>query len=333
MKAIVTGAAGFLGRVITEQLLADGHEVGVLVRREVPELEALGAVAVKADLRDRESILTACAGYEAVFHVAAKAGIWGAYHDYHEANVLGTRNILHGCRRHGVKKLIYTSSPSVTFSGKPTPGIDESYPYPKKFLNAYSATKAEAEQMVLAADGKDGLQTVALRPHIIWGPRDSHIIPRLMEAARRGRLLRVGKGDNLVDITYVDNAARAHLLAAERLDQVHGRAFFISQGEPVNLWSWVNQLLQRLDIAPVNRSLSLPVARLLGALLEKIYLFFRLPGEPRMTRFLAAQLGTSHYYDISAARRLLDYEPTVSTAEGMDRLVDWLKASSRPSQE
>ncbi|MGE0490707.1 MAG: NAD-dependent epimerase/dehydratase family protein [Vulcanimicrobiota bacterium] len=333
MRALVTGAAGFLGRVITEQLLAAGHEVGVLVRREVPELEALGAFVVKADLRDRESVLAACAGFDTVFHVAAKAGIWGPYSEYHEANVLGTRNILHGCRRHGVKRLIYTSSPSVTFSGKPTAGIDESYPYPKKFLNAYSATKAEAEKMVLAADGKDGLQTVALRPHIIWGPRDSHIIPRLLEAAGRGRLVRVGSGENLVDITYVDNAAQAHLLAAERLDQAHGRAFFISQGEPVNLWAWVNQLLTRLDQPPVHRSLSLPVARLLGALLEKIYLFFRLPGEPRMTRFLAAQLGTSHYYDISAARELLGYRPTVSTAEGVDRLVAWLKASRRASHD
>lgn len=328
MKTLVTGAAGFLGKAIVKQLLAQDHQVAVLVRRQVPELEALGVEIRLADLRDEAAVARAMVGIDWVFHVAAKAGIWGPYEEYYQSNVVGTRNVLHGCLKYGVEKLIYTSSPSVTFKGLSTPGIDESAPYPDRFLNAYSATKAEAEKLVLEADSHDDLLTVALRPHIIWGPGDPHIIPRLVDKARQGSLLRVGPGDNLVDITYVDNAASAHLLAAERLEEdspVRGRAFFISQGEPVQLWPWINGLLGRLDIARVERGIPLPLARLLGAALELVYRALKLSGEPRMTRFLAAQLGTSHYYDISAARELLGYQPLVSTAEGLDILVAWLQ--------
>lgn len=327
MKALVTGAAGFLGGVLTRQLLEAGHEVAVLVRREVPELAALGVEVRQADLRNRARVVEGCRGVDCVFHVAAKAGIWGSYQEYFAANVQATRNVLEGCRQGGVPRLVYTSSPSVTFGGSSTPGVDETYPYPKRFLNAYSRTKALAEQIVLEADRRNQVMACALRPHIIWGPGDVHIVPRLISRARAGRLVRVGDGTNLVDITYVDNAAQAHLLAAERLSEdagVRGRVFFISQGEPVNLWGWVDGLLSRLDIPPVRRSLPLWAAQLLGAALEGAWWVFRLPGEPLMTRFMAAQLGTSHYFDIAAARERLGYQPAVSTAEGMDRLIAWL---------
>lgn len=332
MSVVVTGAAGFLGKEIVVQLLDAGHEVFGLVRRPAPELEALGCRLRFADLTDAEATATALEGAQAVYHVAAKAGIWGSYEDYYAANVTGTQNVIHGCLKAGCGKLIYTSSPSVTFGGEPHPGVDESVPYPQRHLNHYCRTKAEAEGMVLQADQHEGLLTVALRPHIIWGPGDPHILPRLVEAARAGRLLRVGPGENLVDITYVSNAARAHLLAEQQLvadSEVHGRAFFISQGRPVNLWDWVNEILTRLELKPVERAVPLPVAQVLGAVLETIYRWFRLSGEPRMTRFLAAQLGTSHYYDISAARRLLGYEPEISIEQGMDRLIDDLKERIR----
>lgn len=323
----MTGAAGFLGGVVTRQLLEAGHEVAVLVRREVPELSALGAEVRRADLRNRPRVVECCRDVDCVFHVAAKAGIWGSYQEYFAANVQATRNVLEGCRQAGVERLVYTSSPSVTFGGSSTPGVDESYPYPKRFLNAYSRTKALAEQIVLEADARDQVMACALRPHIIWGPGDAHIVPRLVSRARAGRLVRVGDGTNLVDITYVDNAARAHLLAADRLAEkspVRGRPFFISQGEPVNLWGWVDDLLARLDVPPVRRALPLWGAYLLGAVLEGLWGALRLPDEPPMTRFMAAQLGTSHYYDISAARELLGYRPEVSTEEGLERLVAWL---------
>lgn len=324
MKVLVTGAAGFLGKEIVVQLLEAGHEVFGLVRRPAPELEELGCQLRMADLTDEEATIKALEGIEVVHHVAAKAGIWGPYQDYYQANVVGTRNVLFGCLKNGVKKLIYTSSPSVTFGGEPHAGVDESVPYPENHLNAYCQTKAEAEQMVLEADRHETLLTVALRPHIIWGPGDPHILPRLVEAARSGRLMRVGGGHNLVDITYVCNAARAHLLAEEHLSEdsaVRGKAYFISQGEPVNLWDWVNHILEQLNLPRVKRALPLPLARFLGALLERVYGWFKIGGEPRMTRFLAAQLGTSHYYDISAARRDFQYEPVVSFQEGMEHLI------------
>lgn len=320
MRALVTGGGGFLGRAIVRRLQERGDEVTVLARRPQPDLQVKLALA---PLEDRSAVQAACQDQDVVFHVAAKAGLWGTYTEYYESNVVGTRNVLEGCRAGGVRKLVYTSSPSVTFDGKDHCGADESLPYPDSFLNFYSETKAIAEREVLSANGPE-LATTALRPHLIWGPGDPHILPRLVKRARAGRLVRVGPGGNRVDITYVDNAAQAHLLAADRLEPgspLAGKAYFVSNGEPVELWPWIDDMLSRLGAPPVRRSLPLGAAQLVGSLMEWFYRLARLPGEPPMTRFLAAQLGTSHWYDITAARRDLGYEPEVSVAQGMERVV------------
>lgn len=325
MRALVTGAGGFLGLYLTEQLVARGDEVRALVRRPHPELDALGVEFAQADIRDAHAVIAACEGVDCVFHAAAVAGIWGPWEHYHGINVLGTEHVLRGCKKHGVGRLVYTSSPSVTFDGSPQEGIDESAPYPNRWLSHYPHTKAIAEEAVLAANGEGGLVTCSLRPHLIWGPRDKHLIPRVIQRARSGRLVRVGEGANLVDMVYVENAAQAHILAADALTAPDalpaGNAYFISQGEPVNCWGWIDEILGLVGLPPVRRSISLAAAWRVGAACEVLWKLTGRRSEPPMTRFLAAQLGTSHWYDISAARRDFGYKPTTSTDEGMKRLA------------
>jgi nucleoside-diphosphate-sugar epimerase len=322
MFALVTGGGGFLGQYIVEQLLARGDRVRSLARGHYPELANLGVECVRGDLRDGAAVRGACAGVDVVFHTAAVAGIWGPWQDYFDVNVLGTRHVLEGCRQHGVPRLVFSSSPSVTFDGQPQEGVDERAPYPDRWLCHYQHTKALAEQAVLEANGRE-LATCALRPHLIWGPGDPHLTPRLIARAMAGQLRRVGDGTNLIDMVYVENAATAHVQAADVLtgdSPVAGRAYFISQGEPVNCWQWIDEILALVGVAPVRRHVSLATAWRVGAILEAMHRLFGIRSEPRMTRFLAAQLGTSHYFDITAARRDFGYHPQMSTAEGMRRL-------------
>ncbi|HUG70273.1 MAG TPA: NAD-dependent epimerase/dehydratase family protein [Pirellulaceae bacterium] len=324
MFALVTGAGGFLGRYIAEQLVARGDRVRSFSRTIHPQLNRLDIETVTGDLRDAEAVARACEGVDIVFHSAGVAGIWGAWDHFYGINTLGTHNIVAGCMKRGVPRLVYTSSPSVTFDGTDQIGIDESAPYAARWLCHYPHTKALGEQHVLGSNGRDGLLTCSLRPHLIWGPRDQHLIPRLLDRARSGKLRRIGDGTNLVDMVYVENAATAHLQAAAALrpgSPVCGRAYFISQGEPVNLWDWVNEILGLAGIAPLQKSLSLKTAWRIGAAMETVYRLFGKQSEPRMTRFLAAQLATSHYFDITRAREDFGYSPAISTAEGMRRLA------------
>lgn len=345
MHALVTGGGGFLGRYIVEQLVARGDRVRSFGRGEYPELAALGVDVVRGDICDAEAVAAACRGMECVFHTAALPGIGVHSEPFFATNVSGTRNVIAGCRAHGVSRLVFTSSPSLTFAGVDQQGVDESTPTGFEWLSRnrcyYSLTKIAAERAVLDANGHGGLQTCALRPHLIWGPRDSHLIPRLIARARSGRLRRVGNGTNLVDITYVENAAEAHLLAADALGRdatpAHdasalspaGRAYFLSQGEPANCWRWIDDVLALVDLPPVKKSMSFQLAWRLGHVCEAGYRALGLRGEPPMTRFLAAQLATSHWFDVGAARRDLGYSPTVSTAEGMRRLAGWLRGHDR----
>lgn len=332
MLALVTGAGGFLGRYIAEMLVARGDEVRSFSRSSYPFLDELGIKQYRGSLDDRDAVEHAVSGCDVVFHTAAIAGIGGKWADYYATNVEGTENIVRACRDHLVPRLVYTSSPSVTFDGSDQYGVDESAPYPKRFLAWYPKSKAMAEQLVLAANNEqEGLLTCALRPHLIWGPRDQHLIPRLLDRARSGQLRRVGDGKNVVDMVYVENAAEAHLQAAEALrpgSPVGGRAYFISQGEPVNCWDWINEILALAGLPPTTKSISFRAAYSAGAVLESLYWLLRRTDEPRMTRFLAAQLATSHWFDISGARSDFGYEPRVSTAEGMRRLGQYLMSQT-----
>lgn len=327
MTVIVTGAAGFLGRHIVERLLARGDRVRALCRSPSPKLEASGVEVVLCDVRNLEDVQNALAGIETVYHVAGVAGMWGPWRHFHQNNVIGTQNVVAACRRQRVQRLIYTSSPSVAFDLHDQCGADESAPYSKRWLCHYAKSKAIAEQAVLAANGSAGLLTCALRPHLIWGPGDRQLLPRMLAHARSRRLWQVGDGTNDIDIIYVENAAAGHIQAADALrsgSPVCGRAYFISQGQPVNCWRWIAQLLAMAAAPPVTRSLSLRTAWRMGWTWEIAYRMLRLRKEPPMTRFLASQLGRSHWFDISAARRDFGYTPEISTAQGMSRLREWL---------
>ena len=324
---LVTGGGGFLGQYVVEQLVAAGAEVTSFSRRHYPPLDALAVRQMQGDLRDADAVHQACAGIESIFHVAAVAGIWGSWGHYHGINTLGTQNIIAAAKSQGVQRLVYSSSPSVTFDRRDQVNVDESAPYPSNWLCHYPHTKALAEQAVLAAHS-DGLRTCALRPHLIWGPRDQHLIPRLIQRARSGKLMRVGDGSNLVDMIYVENAATAHLLAHQSLatdGAAGGKAYFISQGDPINCWDWINDLLALVELPPITKSVSFSLAWRVGSIVETLHWLFRRRGEPRMTRFLAAQLAKSHYFNMEAAQRDFQYEPIVSTCEGMRRLGLWLK--------
>ncbi len=327
---LVTGGGGFLGRAIMERLLARKDRVRSFSRRFYPDLDARGVEQVQGDIADPAAVDRACDGIDAVVHTAARAGIWGDYETYHRPNVLGTRNVIAACRRRGIQRLVHTSSPSVVFNGKDMAGANESAPYPPRFDAAYPATKALAEQAVRAA-ADSRLHTVCLRPHLIWGPGDPHIAPRLLARARR--LRRIGDGTNRVDTIYIDNAAAAHVLALDRLTanpEISGKVYFISQDEPIPLWEMIDRILAAGGKPPVRKTISPQAAYRIGAVCEWAYRTLRLPGEPPMTRFVAAEMATSHWFDISAARKDLGYAPTVSIDEGLARLAHWLSKGESP---
>lgn len=326
-RILVTGGGGFLGSALIERLVQRGDAVCSLSRDHYPKLAAMGVDQIRGDIGDLQTVQKACTGADLVFHVAAKPPPWGKYKDYYKTNVNGTQNVIDGCIAANISKLVYTSTPSVVFDGSDMEGVDESVPYPARFSAYYPETKAKAEQLVLKATGR-GLNAVVLRPHQIWGPGDPHFTPRLI--ARAKKLKRIGSGNNLVDTTYIDNAVDAHLLAADALETnpaISGKIYFISQADPISPWAMIDAILAAAGQPPVTGAVSYKTARFIGTVMEFFFRAFRLPGEPQMTRFLADAVAKSHWFDISAAKKDLGYEPKVSMEEGLRRLEDWLKTS------
>ena len=325
---LVTGAGGFVGGVIARMLRARGDEVRSVARSDYPQLRQLGCSQLRGDLADPKVALEAVAGVDAIIHVAAKAGVWGKRSDYASSNITATQNLLDAAIHHHVKRFVFTSSPSVTFDGGDAIHANESLPYPARHLAHYPRTKAEAERRVLAANGTSGLLTCALRPHLVYGPGDPHLLPRLVSRAKAGKLAWIGKG-NQVDVTYVDNAAHAHLLALDALacadPQPAGKPYFISQGTPVSPDAWVGKIFAAIGVAPVTRRVPLPLAYAVGAMMEAAWSLLRISGEPNMTRFVAAQLGTSHHYDLGAAQRDFNYQLVVNDEEAQRRTIAWLR--------
>jgi len=330
MHVLVTGGTGFLGEALCRRLRERGLTVSSLARRSSPSLAAIEVEQCPADLSDRDAVVDAARGCAAVFHVAAKAGAWGAREDYYRTNVVGTDNVIAACRAHGVGKLIYTSSPSVVHAGADLEGVDESIPYARHFLAVYPETKALAERRVLAANSPE-LATLALRPHLIWGPGDTQLLPRILERARAGRLRFIGRSSRLIDTIYIDNAVEAHLNAFDRLGPgaaCAGKAYFISQGQPAPLDVMVNALLSAAGYPAEHRRIPYRLAYTIAVLSELVYRSLRLKAEPLLTRWAVEHLGTAHWFDISAARRDLGYAATVSSAEGLARLREWLRGSA-----
>jgi len=323
-RVLVTGGGGFVGSHIVRQLLERGVECLVLGRNSYPEMEEQGVTCLTGDICDASFVNESFHDVDTVFHVAALAGIWGKWEDYYRINVQGTENVIDACLKNNVQNLVYTSTPSVVFNGQDIVNGDEQLPYADKFLCHYAKSKVMAEKLVLKSDSLNGnFKACAIRPHLVWGPGDPHLIPRLLERGRQGQLKKVGNCTNLVDISYVENVAEAHILAALNLDTegtAAGKAYFISQGEPVNLWQWIDELFERKKVPPIRSRVPFFLAYAAGGVLEALHHVFAPGKEPRMTRFVAEQLAKSHCFSIARAQKDFGYTVRVSTSDGMDRL-------------
>jgi 2-alkyl-3-oxoalkanoate reductase len=324
MKAVVTGGGGFVGGAICRRLHALGHDVTALGRRPNPAMAAAGIRTVSHDLTAADAaaaLTTIFAGADCVFHTAAHVKMWGPREAFVRGNIGATENVIAACRAARVGKLVFTSSPSVVATDHDLRGIDESQPYPSQYRAFYPETKAAAERAVLAAHGST-LRTISLRPHLIFGPGDTNLVPTILKRARAGRLVQVGDGKNLVDLTFIDDCVSAHLLAAAALDDrptAGGRAFFISQGDPVPLWEWIGRLLALHHLPPVRQRISTNTALMLATVAETVWKTLRLTSDPPLTRFLAEEMATDHYFDIGAARRDLGYAPSCTVWEATER--------------
>lgn len=326
-KVLVTGGGGFVGSAIVRSLAKLDCQVLVAGRNRYPHVEKFGATCLQGDISNRDFTMQICDGIDTVFHTAAKAGIWGKWQEYRDTNIIGTKNIVDSCRAHGVENLIYTSTPSVVFANRDIISGDESLPYAEKYLCHYSKSKVVAEKYVLKNNCNE-LRSCAIRPHLVWGPGDPHLVPRLLEKGRKGELKIVGSGNNLVDISYIDNVVHAHLLAAKNLEESGesaGNAYFIGQESPVKLWSWINTLYRDMGIPPITKKVPFQVAYIVGVFLELIYTLQRNQNEPKMTRFLAEQLARSHCFSHDRAYKDFGYMPVVTLDEGQKRLLQWLK--------
>lgn len=321
MKVLVTGATSLLARRTAEALLSRGDEVKVLQRHASP----IDCEQVLADVRDTDAVLAAVDGVDAVVHAAAKVGVVGAWEDYRSINVDGTANVVAAARFHGVSRLIHVSTPSVAHAGTSLVGEGAQPPVTGRTGAWYAESKALAEQLVMRAGG-DTLPTVAVRPHLVWGPGDTQLVGRIVERARAGRLALVGDGAALIDTTYIDGAASALVAALDAAvpgARCVGRAYVIANGEPRPIRDLVMGICRAagLDIEP--RHVPLRVALTVGSVVEKVWSLRRADDEPPLTRFLAEQLGTAHWFDPRPARDDLGWTPPVSIDDGLRLLAEW----------
>lgn len=326
MQILVTGGGGFVGGYVVDLLLERGYSVRSLGRSPQPALAAKGVDVRCGDLADEAAVSAAVEGVDAVFHVAAKAGVWGSWERYYQANVVGTKNVVEACQKHGVGRLVYTSTPSVVFNRQAFTGQGNELPYGRDWLCHYAHTKAIAEEAALGANS-ESFKVVALRPHLIFGPGDPHLLPRVVESVKAGRLKIVGDGKNRVDVSFVKDVAAAHLAAFDALENgdCAGKAYFISQGEPVEIWSWLNEVLKGLGQPPLTRKVPLPVAYAAGGMAELIWKLLNKSGEPPITRFVAVELAKDHYFDLTAAQRELKFEPVHAMQDALKETIQDLK--------
>jgi nucleoside-diphosphate-sugar epimerase len=321
-KILVTGAGGFLGGYIVKELLKNNYEVHSFSRGSYKQLEKLNVVQHLGSLEKYDDIKSALRGVDAVIHCASKVGMLGNYQDFFQTNVIGTENIIKAMKELNISRLVYTSTPSVVFGKDDLINADETTPYPAKYLTAYAETKMLAEKKILAANDLN-FWTISLRPHLVFGPGDQNLIPRLLIARKKNKLKIIGDGKNLVDVLYVENAAHAHLLALKALSLnpiVRGQAYFIGQG-PVVLWDFINLVLQSKKLLPVQKRISLPLAYCIGAVIElMLYISGKQNIHPPMSRYIALQLGKSHYFNHQKAANDLGFIPLISIDEAIKRL-------------
>ena len=317
MRVLVTGASGLLGRAVASSILAAGHEVRTLQRS--PSLVE-GATDVLGSVTDATSVARATDGVEAIVHLAAKVSLAGDPAEFEAVNVGGTLRLLRAASENGVRRFVYVSSPSVAHSGTSIVGDDARPADPLRARGDYARTKATAELLALAADS-DSLAVVAVRPHLVWGPGDTQLVARIVERASQGRLPLLGHGAALIDTTYIDNAASAIAAALERAPEVHGNSYVITNGEPRPVAELLAGMCAAAGVPAPRWSVPAGVARAAGSLIEAVWRVRPGVDEPPMTRFLAEQLSTAHWFDQRRTRADLQWQPAVSLDEGFRRLA------------
>jgi 2-alkyl-3-oxoalkanoate reductase len=322
VKVLVTGATGMLGRSTAEVLITRGDEVSVLQRRPsgLPCREVLG------DIADSEVVSRAVRGQDAVVHLAAKVDVWGRWWEYAQTNIEGTHNVLESCRSHGVARLVYVSSPSVAHTGRALIGAVAEPADPTGARGHYSRSKAVAEREALAADSAT-LAVLVVRPHLVWGPGDTQLVEPVVAKARRGRLPVIGRGAALIDSTYIDNAAAAMVAAVDACGSVHGEALVVSNGEPRPIYEILTRLCAAAGAHGPSIRVPFPAAWVAGAAAEGIWALSRGRVAPPLTRFLAEQMATAHWFDHRRSREVLNWSPHISLDDGFARLAAWYAAA------
>lgn len=316
MIVTVTGASGYLGRAVATALVAAGHDVRTLQRRPS---RVEGVSDVLGSLNDPDTVSRALKGAEGVVHLAAKVSLAGDPSEFRRVNVEGTQSLLDAARRGGASRFVQVSSPSVAHAGSSLAGVGADPASPSEARGEYARTKAEAELLALAADDTE-LRVVAVRPHLVWGPGDTQLVARIVDRARRGRLPLLDGGRALVDSTYIDNAASGIVAGLHRADEAHGRAFVITNGEPRPVGELLAGICLASGVGAPSWSIPSGVARGAGSLIERAWSLRPGTDEPPMTRFLAEQLSTAHWFDQRETRRALAWQPSVSIDEGLRRL-------------
>ncbi|MBI5354597.1 MAG: SDR family NAD(P)-dependent oxidoreductase [Chloroflexi bacterium] len=325
MKALVTGATGFLGGALARRLYSMGWAVTALGRNaaKLGQLESEGMHTLQHDLKDKKAMSDACKDQEIVFHCAALPSPWGNFETFYQANVIGTRNVIRGCEEHKEKRLVHVSTPSLYFGYASRINVKETDTLPEPVSN-YAATKILAEQELDEASAR-GLATIAIRPRALFGPGDTVIFPRLIPRLQSGRLPILGDGENVVDLTYIDNVVDALLLCAESPAKTLGKKYNISNGEPVKIWKLVERICAELNLQRPKRKISYQTANAAASVIEFIYRLIPTQPEPPLTRMSVSMLAHSTTLDISAARNELGYKPRVSVDEGVERFMQWWK--------
>ncbi|KQO99704.1 NAD-dependent epimerase/dehydratase family protein [Leifsonia sp. Leaf264] len=322
MKVLVTGASGFLGGAVVRDLVAAGHEVRTFQRRPSGLAGEPGISDAIGSVTDAAALASALDGIDAVVHLAAKVSLAGDPTEFEAVNVGGTRTLVDAMRSAGVGRLVFVSSPSVAHSGSSIVGDGALPADPASARGDYARTKAQAELLALAADSEE-FKVVAVRPHLVWGPGDTQLVGRIVDRARSGRLPLLGHGAALIDTTYVDNAASAMTAALAQLDEVHGRSYVVTNGEPRPVAEMLAGICAAAGAPAPRWSVPASVARTAGGVVEAAWRVRPGVDEPPMTRFLAEQLSTAHWFDQRATRAELRWTPTVTIDEGLERLAEY----------
>lgn len=333
MKILVTGGTGFLGKNLALRLKALEYDVTVLGRNRIigQKLESKELQFLPIDLKDSSAIIEACKGKDYVFHCGGLLSPWGKYQDFYNANVLGTRNIIQGCQTHKVKRLIHVSSSSVYFDFCHRLNISENTPFPSKPANAYAKTKQLAEKEINAAY-RLGLPAIAIRPRAIFGPGDTNLLPRMLRASvavgglnKHASIPLINEGKAFVDVTYIDNVVDALLLCQNAPDNLLGRTFNITNGEPIYVATFFKMLFNKLEYPFKIRHIPYNLAYWIAAAMELASLTIFLGREPLITRFTVELLAKNQTLDITAAREELGYQPRISVEQGLEIFARWWK--------